>query len=222
MDTSDLHFQVSLPTTLLSTTSAPPTEVSPPLTGSVLSPGGVASQVSHSPSVPITDSLLSPHTASPSPQIPLTSSQLSPPPSSISHSILSTDSKKLLSPRVSGEGSHSSDSATPIPSEASPERGEEREGDRTLTEDEESEGEEEEIEEKLEHGDDDVDEISFREVLPSESHRLRRKKQLHLHLPSAEVLDAISVSYPYENDRNVAKCCLLIVHWPESSKLKCN
>lgn len=181
------HSQVPPPIASSATmTSAPPTEH---LTGSVISPGGVASQASRSPSVPLTDSLLSSNTASPS---PLPSSQLSPPPSSA----FSGDNKRLLSPRVSGEGSHSSDSVTPIPSEASPDRGEGEEGDRTLTEDEVSEEEgEEEIEEKLEHGNDDIDEVSFREVLPSESHRLRRKKQLHLHLQSTEVLDSISVSY---------------------------
>ena len=149
--------------------------------------GGVtSSQVSNSLSVPLTESLLSSPSPSP-PQVAPVSSYRSPPPPS-------TADKKLLSPRVSGEGSHSSESVTPIPSEVSPDRGDDdKEGDRTLTEEEVSE---EEIEEKLE-GDQagyDIDEISFREVLPSESHRLRRKKQIHLHLHSNE-LDPISVRH---------------------------
>lgn len=127
---------------------------------------------------------LSPVTTVPSEHIP----SLSP--------VVPTESQ-LLSPQLSGgsKGSHTSDSTlTPILSETNVDENEDRvveEVNKPDTHDgidsniikmeEDNEGERAPVTE--EEIDKDIDEISFRELLPSESHRLQRRKH-HLSVSS--------------------------------------
>ena len=119
--------------------------------------------------------------------------------------VVPTESQ-LLSPQLSGgsRGSHTSDSTlTPVLSETNVDDNEDKlvvevnkqdthDGiDSNINKEEEREPvTEEEIEE-------DIDEVSFRELLPSESHRLQRKKH-HLSV-SSDISDSqglgIAVSY---------------------------
>ena len=112
-----------------------------------------------------------------------------------------TENQAKLSPQLSG-GSNRSQSLTPVPSEKSSGR-EEEEGEKTITEmdsEQEEGGEEEkryeesslteevseeisdfvgeEVREEEEEEEGEVSELSFRELVPSESHRRRQMKRM--------------------------------------------
>ena len=117
---------------------------------------------------------------------------------------------QLLSPQLSGgsKGSHTSDrTLTPVLSETNVDENEDKlvveevnkqdthDGiDSNINKEEEEEEREPVTEEEIEE---DIDEVSFRELLPSESHRLQRKKH-HLSV-SSDISDSqglgIAVSY---------------------------
>ena len=124
--------------------------------------------------------------------------------------VVPTESQ-LLSPQLSGgsKGSHTSDSTlTPILSETNVDENEDRVVEEVNKQDThdgidsnvikaKEENEEERVPVTEEEIEEDIDEISFRELLPSESHRLQRKKH-HMSV-SSDLSDSqglgIAVSY---------------------------